>query len=550
MLPSGIVDVAEGGHGSSATGLRALLFAGLGILFMAIVAATPGSPYQPLLTPRGQPRGILRDVAVALHLDRLQGDPLLAIGVVATLLATAAFLLLLREAFRGTVSVRAVAVVVVGAHALLLLVPLLFSRDVYSYAFYGRIAGIYGGNPYVQTPLDHSSDLLWNFVGPQWVDTPAYYGPAWTSFSALLSRVLPRPIDHVEAYRFVAIAASLSTCGVIVWIVQRLRPTRTAFALAAFGANPVVLFHAVASGHNDLVVALAIVCAFALLVSERESAAVAVLTLAVLIKVTAALPLILLLVWCVARRPQGQRGRALLSRVGLSGAIGVLFALPYLQLRDPTLGMLGLAGQTGWLAPPTVVARAIDAVTFHTLGWTIRLAAVGLLAWCIWSLGRAVWQRASTGDTAAREQAGVWGWALVLLLLLGPILIPWYVVWGLPLVWALPRVPRTAMLAASSMLGVTLWSAEALRYPGAFELNLFVGYLVVVPVLLVLLVLVVGDLRSRVEFGRSFEDQASTPAASELADEPRDEERVPDPAGDAAGHPGDPPPIEIGAEAF
>src|SRR6266705_857886 len=80
-------------------------------------------------------------------------------------------------------------------------------------------------------------------------------------------------------------------------------------------------------------------------------------------------------------------------------------------------------------------------------------------------------------------------------MLLGPILIPWYVIWGLPLVWALPRVPRTTMLAASSMLGVTLWSAEALRYPGAFELNLLVGYLIVVPVLVVLLVLVVGDLR-------------------------------------------------------
>ncbi len=550
VLPSGIVGVVERTHGSSASGLRALLFAGFGILFMAIVATTPGSPYQPLLTARGQPHGILRDVAVGLHLDRLQGDPLLAIGVVAALVATAGFLLLVREAFRGTVSVRAVLLLVVAAHALLLLVPLLFSRDVYSYAFYGRIAGIYGGNPYVQTPLDHSSDVLWNFVGPRWVDTPAYYGPLWVSFSALLSKVLPRPIDHVEAYRFVAIAASLSTCGVIVWVVRRLRPERTAFALAAFGANPVVLFYAVASGHNDLLVALAIVSAFALLVAERESAAVGVLTLAVLIKVTALLPLILLLVWCVARRPRGQRRVALLSRVGLSAAIGVLFAWPYLQLRDPTLGMFGLAGQTGWLAPPTVVAHAIDVITFHTLGWTVRLGALVLLAWGMWSLGGTVWRRASTGVTPATEQAAIWGWALVLLMLLGPILIPWYVVWGLPLLWALPRVPRTTMLAASSMLGVTLWSAEALRYPGAFELNLLVGYLIVVPVLVVLLVLVVGDLRSRIGFGRPLDDRVLTPAVSTLAGEADDQERVPDPTDDAAGQAGDPPSIELGAEAL
>ncbi len=528
-------------------GSRSLVLAGLGILFMAIVAATPGSPYQPPLPPGGQPHGILRDVAVALHLDRLQGDPLLAIGVVAALLATAAFLLLLREAFRGKVSVGAVAVVVVGAHALLLLVPLLFSRDVYSYAFYGRIAGVYGGNPYVQTPLDHSGDMLWNFVGSQWVNTPAYYGPAWTSLSSVLSKILPRPIDDVQAYRFISIAASLLTCGVIVWVVRRVWPQRTAFALAAFGANPVVLFHSVASGHNDLLVALGIISAYALLLSKREAAAVAVLTVAALIKVTALLPLIMLLVWCVARRAPEDRRGALVSRVGLSTGIGLLFAVPYFQLHDPTLGMVGLASRSGWFAPTRAIARMVDGVTFHTLGWVVSLGALSLLAWGVWSLARAVWHRTSIGSMSGKELGAVWGWALVLLLLLGPVLLPWYIVWGLPLVWALPRVPRITMLAASAMLGVTLWSEEPLRYPGAFDLNLLVGYLVVVPVLLVMLVLVIQDLRSRIEHGGPFDDRVPSTAPTMLAGQTEGKERIPDPAGEAAGHAGDPSSTGVGA---
>lgn len=547
MLPSGIVDVAERGHGSAAMGSRALLLAGLGILFMAIVAATPGSPYQPPLPTGGQPHGILRDVAVAIHLDRFQGDPLLAIGVLAALLATAAFLLLLREAFRGRVSVGAVAVVVVGAHALLLLVPLLFSRDVYSYAFYGRIAGVYGGNPYVQTPLDHSGDMLWNFVGSEWVNTPAYYGPAWTSLSAVLSKILPRPIDDVQAYRFISIAASLLTCAVIVWVVHRVWPQRTAFALAAFGANPVVLFHSVASGHNDLLVALGIVCAYALLLSKREAAAVAVLTLATLIKVTALLPLIMLLVWCVARRTPEERRAAFVSRVGLSAGIGLLLALPYFQLHDPTLGMVGLASRSGWFAPTRAIARLVNGATFHTMGWVVSLGALSVLAWCVWSLARAVWRRTSTGSLSAKELGAVWGWALVLLLLLGPVLLPWYIVWGLPLVWVLPRVPRITMLTASAMLGVTLWSEEPLRYPGAFDLNLLVGYLVVVPVLLVMLVLVIQDLRSRIEHGRPFDDGVPSTAPTMLAGQTEGKEHIPDPAGDGAGHAGDPSSTGVGA---
>jgi alpha-1,6-mannosyltransferase len=544
------VDVDERAGVTTSAGLRGLILAAGGIVAMAVVAATPGSPYQPRLPALGQPHGIVRDLAVGLHLDRIPGDPLLAVGVLAMLLATGGFLYLLRAAFRGEVSVRAVAVVVVAAHALLLLVPLLFSRDVYSYAFYGRIAGIYHGNPYVQTPLDHPGDVLWNLVGPRWVDTPAYYGPGWTTLSASLSRVLPHPIDHVEAYRYLSIAASLATCGVIVWIVHRLWPARTAFALAAFGANPVVLFHAAGSGHNDLLVALCIVGAFALLVSKREMPAIVVLTLGALIKVTASLPLLLLLVWCVARRPPGERRRAVLTHVGLALGIALAFALPYVQLKDPTLGMLGLAGQTGWLAPPTVIAQAVDWLSFHTLGWVVRVGALVLLVGCVGLLAREVWRRASSGGMSGQEQAAVWGWGLVFLMLLGPILLPWYVVWGLPLVWALPRIPRTAVIATSSMLGVTLWSAEALRYPGAFQLDLLIGYLIVVPILTVLLVFVIRDLRSRIRLGRLFEDEVARPSPTMLADEPNDEQGVPGAAREGTGEGGGPSSIQIGADAL
>ena len=45
--------------------------------------------------------------------------------------------------------------------------------------------------------LDHSSDVLWNLVGPRWVDTPAYYGPGWTSLSeSLLNTATLRLRSH------------------------------------------------------------------------------------------------------------------------------------------------------------------------------------------------------------------------------------------------------------------------------------------------------------------------------------------------------------------
>ncbi|MGZ4132579.1 MAG: glycosyltransferase 87 family protein [Actinomycetota bacterium] len=506
------------------SGVVAVTLVALGIGAMAVVAAAPGSPYQPILTPNGQPKGWLKDLAVRLGLGSIHGDPQLFIATAMSVVAVGAFLLLLREAFRGGVSVRAVATLVIGAHVLLLFVPLLFSRDVYSYAFYGRIAGIYGGNPYVQTPLDHSGDLLWRYVGPKWVDTPAVYGPGWTSLSALLAKVLPHPVDHVEAYRFIAIAASLATCAAIVWTVRIAWPARTAFALAAFGANPVVLFHSVASGHNDLLIALSIVLALGLVLRGRALWAIVALTLGALVKATALLPLLLLIVWFVGTRPPEERRRALAYALGIPVAIGFVFALPYLQLHDPTLGMLQLAGHEGWLSPSAGLSNLVDFLTFHTMGWAVRVTFAVVLLVAMVALAREVWRRAE--GMSPNALAASWAWALVLFTLLGPVLLPWYVVWALPLVWVLPRVPRTALLGAGALLAVTLWSAEPLRYPGAFGLDLFVGRWIVTPALLLLLVLTLRDLRSRIDNGFALEDEQAPVAVVAIPEAAEHQERV------------------------
>jgi hypothetical protein len=90
------------------------------------------------------------------------------------------------------------------------------------------------------------------------------------------------------------------------------------------------------------------------------------------------------------------------------------------------------------------------------------------------------------------------GWSLVTLMLLGPVLLPWYVAWALPLVWLLPRPPRATLLAAGAALALAQWSTEPLRYPDAFDVNLFIGHWIVTPAMLVLALWCIADLRHRV----------------------------------------------------
>jgi hypothetical protein len=107
--------------------------------------------------------------------------------------------------------------------------------------------------------------------------------------------------------------------------------------------------------------------------------------------------------------------------------LGLAFSLPYLQLHDPTLGMLQLAGHEGWLAPSAELSGIVDTLSFHTLGWAVRVGFAVAIVVATFAIAREVWWRAET--LSPNGLAAAWGWSLVLFTLLGPVLLPWYVVW-------------------------------------------------------------------------------------------------------------------------
>ena len=219
-------------------------------------------------------------------------------------------------------SLRATVLLAVGANVLVITLPLLVSRDVYSYIAYGNIAGLHHANPYVQT-RSTSRATPSSMLGRAEVALDPGRLRA-VVHGVRVGRRQAGPLDpaQVEVFRWTALCASLGTIALIVATVRRVWPSRAAFAVAAFGMNPVVLFQSVASGHNDLLVALAVAGAFALVLAGHRLLAVTALTLGTLVKVVAGLPLLLLVVWCVARAPAGRRVRTLVTHAGLAAAIG------------------------------------------------------------------------------------------------------------------------------------------------------------------------------------------------------------------------------------
>ena len=489
----------------------AVAVAVVGFLAEVVVAAVPGSPLQPVLAPGAEPGGPFVWIAETIGLDRL-GNALPVASVLGVAAGMAGFVVLLRAAWRGDLSLRLVLGLSIAFHLAIVLLPLLVSRDVYSYIAHGQIVSVHHANPYVQTPADFPGFLSQTLVGPQWVDTPSVYGPLFTHLAGVVTRASSRLDVLVDLFRLIAIGASLATTFVIAAVCRRVRPARVAFAVAAFGLNPVILFQSAGSGHNDLLVALGVAVAAWCVLTERTHWAVAIVTCAGLVKATAFLPLVLLVVWVAWRRPPGERLRAGASHAALGLAIVAVVAAPFLQWHDPTLGMSELSSHEGWLAPSRFFRRVLDAVSGDTLGVLARVAFAAALVGVVVLLVRAT-IRASASGRSALELLGGWGWALLSLTLLGPVLLPWYLAWSLPLIWILPRVPRIALIASSAALALSQWTAEPLRYPAAYDLNILIGHYVLTPIVIGLLVWLGLDLRRRLSIPLALHDDEGREAA-------------------------------------
>ena len=482
-----------------------------GVLAVALVASAPVSPFTPRLPVGEAPFGPIRSAADAIGLGEVHGDALAVVGVGAVLFAVATFLFVLREAWRGTISFRVVVGLAIAYHLLVLMLPLLFSRDVYSYTFYGRISSVYHANPYVSTPSDFARDPFYPLIGPAWRSTPDVYGPLFTQIADRLTRWLGSLTDLIFAFQALAAAASLGMLAIVAWLARRVRPDRASFAVALIGLNPLVLFYAVGTGHNDLLTALAIAGGFALVYARRELLATAVLTLGALVKAPAVVPLVLLIVVVVVRAEPGRRASTALKHAGLALGIGLLVAAPFLQTKDPTLGMAELATHEGWLAPTRFFLRFFGAIgqAIGGDGGRIALEAIPRIAFpllffaALALIARALARKADV--ITLEEQGAAWGWGLLLLTLTGPVLLPWYLTWTLPVAWLLPRVPRSTLVAVSVALTVSLVNAEPLRSARVYDAELFFGHYIVTPMVIGLLAWLLLDLRRRLRAGTPFD---------------------------------------------
>jgi len=340
------------------------------------------------------------------------GPVLRPVGFSALLLAMSACYLVvlpLTERIGRTVLVAAL----VAVHVIAALAPPIVTPDVFSYLAYARVGAVHGLSPYTSAPSVLTGDPVLSFVAFR--DLPSPYGPLWTLVSYPLGWIgLPAGVWILKG---LTAAAGLGCAALVADIARRLGRSPDA-AAALVGLNPVVVLYAVGGAHNDLFVMLLVLAGVRFATTQRDGLGAAGVAAAAGVKLTAGLVLPFLVLGARSRR------WALAGALG-TGAVLVLAGLAAFGLASVGGYARALAMQQGMVSEvsaPWLLGRLLGQ---GGAGPAVRLVAgaafLAALGWQLWRVTRgAEWLSAAA-------------WATLALLLATTWLMPYYLVWLMPL---------------------------------------------------------------------------------------------------------------------
>ncbi len=386
-------------------------------------------------------------------------------------------------AYVPRLSARAVIGAIVIVHLILLLAPPMSLTDVFNYINYGRMEIVDHLNPYTTTPVyePHTDP---SFTLSNWHQLLSPYGPLFTMLTFVVV-----PLGVAGSFWALKAIICLTSLGIILLVyrcAQHLgrNPIR---AIMLVGLNPIVLVWGLGGDHNDFLMMFMVVLGIYLMLRARErtagrelprarprdwllplsyaeiGAGMAFVT-AVAFKASGAV-LIPIVLAALLRAPR--RLIQVFAGMALATVVLAVMSLIAFGLHIPDLSTQGDVVTN--LSMPNLIGLAVGAGgetnTLHLL--LTGVLALSVLACCLFVFNRR--RSPKTGGGEAIDQSapavdaidrliGACGWASVALLMLLSWVLPWYVLWVLPLAaLSSSRRLRTAALVLGAYL-ILAWS--------------------------------------------------------------------------------------------
>ena len=341
----------------------------------------------------------------------------------------------------------------------LLFLPALFSNDVFSYIFTGRVLTIYHADPLTTAPAHFHQDPYLPWIAQPTV--PGIYGPLWMAIASFLVRTANSPVAALLLFKGLALLFHLINCALIWVILGKLAPSRRLVGTLVYAWNPLALIELAGNGHNDGVLICLLLLATWLYVQQKggwyEVGAVALLGLASSANLIALL-VIPLFIWSSVRTRR-DTARAIWSFCWMALiALAVLF-ITYLPYWHGSATFVAITSSTdmqhfvhspmGTLAVPlgwlySQISQGANFPSFYmqpAAAANTTLLAVGLFIFTLiyfYLLGKIrgtpVTPAGMPGDTPGNVGAGLAPAQLALsayIVFVSGSFWPWYVLWTL-----------------------------------------------------------------------------------------------------------------------
>ncbi|HWC86956.1 MAG TPA: glycosyltransferase 87 family protein [Solirubrobacteraceae bacterium] len=335
-------------------------------------------------------------------------------------------------------SLRVIAIAVVALHVVMLLSPPLQLTDLFNYLGYARLGALHHLNPYTHVIASERHDPIWALT--TWYNLHSPYGPAFTLLSYPIA-LLPLSAAY-WLLKAATVAASLGFIA-LVWRCARQLGHDPRFAVLFVAANPVFLIYELGGFHNDVFMLVPAMAAISFLLDGRDRWSGAALALAVAVKFTAVLLLPFLL---LAARPARRRVRVLTGMAGAAVPLAAAsiaafgFTIPNLSDQSSLLTNFSIPNLVGLL-----LGQGGGTPTLVRLGTVALVVLVVVLIW-----RRGDWLTGAGWSTLALVCSLAW-------------LVPWYIVWVLPLAGLGTSIRlRRATLAFSVFLVLSFIPATSL----------------------------------------------------------------------------------------
>jgi alpha-1,6-mannosyltransferase len=334
------------------------------------------------------------------------------------------------------------------------------STDIMAYIGLGRIAGVYGANPYLH-PYSTFADFFTPYI--EW-ETTMPYGPAILPIFIVAGWVSQLSVvGSVFALKFIWALAHIANCY-LLYRILKARGQDPAYGVFLFGLNPLILLELLANGHNDGALIFCGLLSIYLLQQEKYGAALVAAFLCGLIKLPGIFFFAGVAIYLCRRREWRGLGTGILRTTGLSGAL-IMTLLP---TRDALVSLTNISSaalnslHSVLIFFTDHVGDLMDVPMDYDRVYSGNRAVFSslFLAFCLWRL----WKIRDLGSLVQE-----------LLLIFFALLIgyatwffPWYVAWLIPL---------AALLNADSAFRIRLqWAVIAFSWTSlalyAFPLNL------------------------------------------------------------------------------